>query len=917
MARKLEVVITGNSRDLERAMGRAGTSAKHFGVTMGDVAKVAAGAIAAIAAAAVVEGKRAVSAYSDLQEQIGKTGVVFGSSAAGIQEWSKTTASSIGVARDQALQATGTFGNMLVPMGLARPLAAQMSQRMVQLSADMASFNNASPEDTLLALRSGLAGEAEPLRQFGVFLDAARIKQEALNLGLVKGKGDLTAAQKAAATYSIILKDTADAQGDFARTSGGLANQQRVLRAQIRDLEAGIGKALYPAVTKVVSATTAWLGKSENMERVTKGVQSAVDGFGAAIRAAWPEVQKIARWIDEVVDRMGGWENAFKIVTGGALAAKVLSLSGAFGSKGLMGSVTGSTAAIGGKGGLLMALRALPAAVSIAVILELFINDKGVQKQVDAALDRAHDWALKNLDPFNMIKGLGLDSRRTPYPSILSATPEELKKVYGPSSPQAGTTLPSDWHGVGRTSRRTSSANGAAPHIPSNDTDFSDLDGGGDDGGGGDGGGKSASSAREAARKLAADRQQEAWQNAIDTRKMLREQQGKTLEDNQTYEAELAATARKGAADRQQDAWQASIDARKAKQAERASLRTIIQQYDEQYRADAATAAAAAVQAAQAAVDAARGPYSAAFARLGQSALSAFDAVTGRLQRDLAKTLSDTMATIEATRSALTPEEQAVKNMVALHEQAARDKALADARASGDAAAIAEAEYNIALAAAQDKAAVSRAARDKEAAAQIAAAQTDYDRRKLELDAQRELERGHFEGRLTELSTFLSSREGQTTNANAAIKALFQEFGVDPAFAQAGVDLGSAFADGLNEQLDTVIAKARQVAAALAGVEYAGKVPAGVTAALAKLGAGSPGGVFMGGPVPSFDTGGQVLSSGVAFVHKGEVVTAAGKGSTSRGGDTFIFEIGGRELVRFTYAELLRQKGRNVSLELA
>jgi len=130
---------------------------------------------------------KAISAASDLNEQVNKTGVVFGNSSKDLLQWSKNASTAMGQSRRQALEAAGTFGNMLVPMGFARKEAAHMSKTMVQLGSDMASFNNASPEETLDAIRSGLAGETEPLRRFGVFLSQARIQQEALNLGLIKG----------------------------------------------------------------------------------------------------------------------------------------------------------------------------------------------------------------------------------------------------------------------------------------------------------------------------------------------------------------------------------------------------------------------------------------------------------------------------------------------------------------------------------------------------------------------------------------------------------------------------------------------------------------------------------------------------------------------------------------------------------
>jgi hypothetical protein len=184
-----------------------------------------------------------------------------------------------------------------------------MSKKLLSLSSDLASFNNADPTAVLEALRSGLVGEAEPLRKFGINITAARIQAEAYALGLVKpvkdqskiraahlavqksivalaqaqkkyGKdslaardatskvdaasahlkaalagqtGELTNAQKAQAAYSLIMKDSTLAHGDFARTSGGLANQQRILAANFVDAKAKLGTSLLPAMTHFVT----------------------------------------------------------------------------------------------------------------------------------------------------------------------------------------------------------------------------------------------------------------------------------------------------------------------------------------------------------------------------------------------------------------------------------------------------------------------------------------------------------------------------------------------------------------------------------------------------------------------------------------------------------------------------------------
>ena len=208
----------------------------------------AVGALAAVGVAA----HKAVGDASDLNEQVNKTTVVFGKSSKAVLSWSKTTADSMGISQRASLEAAGTFGNMLVPMGIAEPKAAAMSKRMVKLAADMASFNNADPSETLEAIRSGLAGETEPLRRFGVQLNDARLKAEAMAQGIYKGKGPLTAQQKTLAAYSLMLKDTAKANGDFERTSGSLANQQRINAAKMEELSATFGKALLPVMTQLM-----------------------------------------------------------------------------------------------------------------------------------------------------------------------------------------------------------------------------------------------------------------------------------------------------------------------------------------------------------------------------------------------------------------------------------------------------------------------------------------------------------------------------------------------------------------------------------------------------------------------------------------------------------------------------------------
>jgi len=208
---------------------------------------------AAAAGAASVIGYKLVQAGSDLEESQSKVGVVFAQNAEQVRKFAESSATNLGISEQKALEAAGTYGNLLQAFGLTRDESTKMSTSFVQLAADLASFNNTSIDDALLALRSGLSGETEPLKRFGVALNDVRLKQEALNLGLYSGKGQLDVTAKSQAAFALIIKDTALAQGDFVRTSGGAANQQKILAASFQNVAADLGTALIPMFKNLVT----------------------------------------------------------------------------------------------------------------------------------------------------------------------------------------------------------------------------------------------------------------------------------------------------------------------------------------------------------------------------------------------------------------------------------------------------------------------------------------------------------------------------------------------------------------------------------------------------------------------------------------------------------------------------------------
>jgi hypothetical protein len=250
------------------------------------IRKAAVPATAALAGLGTFAFKAAQKA-SDLNEEISKSEVIFGDASKDILRFSKTAAKEIGQSQRSALEAAGTFGVLGKAAGLSGQNLSNFSTEFTGLASDLASFNNTSPEDAIQAIGAALRGEAEPIRRYGVLLNDATLRQKALALGLISTtKEALSPQNKTLAAQAVILEQTKDAQGDFARTSGGLANQQRILKAQVENLAGALGKALLPVLEKIIpllTDLTAWFEKNANF---IGAVSIAIGVFSGAIVAA-------------------------------------------------------------------------------------------------------------------------------------------------------------------------------------------------------------------------------------------------------------------------------------------------------------------------------------------------------------------------------------------------------------------------------------------------------------------------------------------------------------------------------------------------------------------------------------------------------------------------------------------------------
>jgi hypothetical protein len=263
-AQATAVGATSQRRSLRSVTSAAGAMSTGVGLST-----------AAAGAAMIAMGKASVQAASGLNEQLTATRTLFREAADEVIAFGESAA-AIGLSERAALQAANGFGDLFVKLGYTHDAAAVFSEDLVRIAADFASFKDLDPEDVLLKLKSGLAGEAEPMRALGVFLNEAQVKAEGAALGLGDLNGKLSEGEKVTARYSLIMKGMGDAYGDVSRTADDYANTQRRAAAETENLKASIGQQLLPVLTDLSYVAT----------EAGKGFKSLSDSTGGLLGAA-------------------------------------------------------------------------------------------------------------------------------------------------------------------------------------------------------------------------------------------------------------------------------------------------------------------------------------------------------------------------------------------------------------------------------------------------------------------------------------------------------------------------------------------------------------------------------------------------------------------------------------------------------
>lgn len=189
-----------------------------------------------------------VVASSEYNENMNLFSVSMGEYAEEALAYANQVEAAMGIDPSEWVRSQGVFMTLGKGFGIAGDRANEMSQKLTQLGYDLSSFYNISVEEAMQKLKSGFAGELEPLRNLGYDLSQAKLEAVALSLGIDKAVSSMTQAEKAELRYYAIMTQVTDVHGDMARTLDEPANQLKIFKAQLDMAARSLGNIFIPLV---------------------------------------------------------------------------------------------------------------------------------------------------------------------------------------------------------------------------------------------------------------------------------------------------------------------------------------------------------------------------------------------------------------------------------------------------------------------------------------------------------------------------------------------------------------------------------------------------------------------------------------------------------------------------------------------
>lgn len=296
--------IERRQRQLDKSLANLGREAGNFARPVQMAATVALGAITAMSYNAA---KRAEAVSGAFDQTFRDMPAAASKATSAIAEDFNRLETDI---KDNFTQLRSVISALGVDAQTSLGIVDQLQRR----SLDMAAFKDVSDADAFRAVISGITGETEPLKRFGVVLNETAVSAELLRLGF-KGKAkDASEAAKVIARTNIILRQTAEMNGQVAREADTLAEKEKRVRTEFTRAAEDFGQQFLPVAAKVLDWTTKALNGFNDLP---SGVQAAGLALLALVAAGGP-IMAVIKGLQAVIKAAVAARAAMAVIGGSA-----------------------------------------------------------------------------------------------------------------------------------------------------------------------------------------------------------------------------------------------------------------------------------------------------------------------------------------------------------------------------------------------------------------------------------------------------------------------------------------------------------------------------------------------------------------------------------------------------------------------
>lgn len=252
--------------------------------------------------------KEAVSSGADVAETNHIVEETFHELTDDVKGWASDAIDKYGIAANAAKRYAGTMSAMFQASGIGYKEAAKMSTDLVGLAGDLSSFYNIDTEKAFSKIRSGIAGQVRPLRELGIDLTVATLREYALSQGITKSWTAMSQAEKVMLRYNYLMSVTSKQQGDFERTSLSMANSMRVFRAYAAAIADTVGEGLVAALRHAVHGLNFLMKKVLQAAAVFKSFMQTLFGAnisGGGFTLDTSDLEDASGYADDLSDSVG------------------------------------------------------------------------------------------------------------------------------------------------------------------------------------------------------------------------------------------------------------------------------------------------------------------------------------------------------------------------------------------------------------------------------------------------------------------------------------------------------------------------------------------------------------------------------------------------------------------------------------